>query len=993
MSRWGGPAAPGLAYAEPVALIGRADELDEVHGVLAEATGGRAGLVTITAAAGMGATCLAEAMMADARSSDFTTLITRVGPIDRDLPYAALARALERGLDDVRHLGHRTALLDGLQALAPVMPAVGLAPPAPLGDSRIEAARVLDDCARLIERMSQLGPLALLVDELPLLDEQSLHALQYVAPLLADRPFVLITTAHAGGDAAASHALRAAAHDEGWLDTDIRLGPLDERSAGMVLDASAGRRLPDALRRRVIMHCAGRPLLLTAIGADPAITTAGRAPNGQAPDAAAQQAMTDAHATGIPLPVDLRFQVHARLAPLDDVSMALLETLAIAGRASVDVLAASSGRERTALARPLSDLAAAQMVRDDGDGWTLAHGVLRDVVLAEMGPIRTPALHARLAMALRSSAPAASEASAAAEHAVAGMGYLDPDVAADLVLAEAHRLRQIGAVSQASALLQLLAAHSSRMQVSTRVQLHLLHGHCLRDAGNDEAACAAWELAAQAARDSADVIVLAEIDQELAEIDWARGDLPAARARLRAGQARLAGLEASETLSYILHARAVDAVRVGDLDELHELAPQLDRLSRALGSPAAAARIALVRATALLSQADFIAAEYQTSLALTAAEASGDPVLLTRAHDQAAVLASMQGDFVGLEKHSRASLALARELPLLEGWPLGRLAVVDLARGDVDHALQTTARLVETALRMHEPRITRSAMSMHALALAQAGRLDAARDAVDRARQTTSATLESDRHVGSILELADVTVGLATGDAGDAARRARLIGYPTEGWLPLTGIVMLGRAFAHAGRPDELSVLIDRVSAIRSCRTDMPAAVISLLRGLRDPGAGAVGSLDAAAEGFAALRQQMLAAEACLEAAQLPEIDLDAAAMRARAAARGFDALHAAAAAHRARAVLAALGRRPDPPPTPTRPALSARELDVARLVAAGLTNGQIADRLSISPRTVSTHLDHVYRRFGFRSRVGLTRYLVDSGLIDAGGFGPGDDT
>jgi DNA-binding CsgD family transcriptional regulator len=56
----------------------------------------------------------------------------------------------------------------------------------------------------------------------------------------------------------------------------------------------------------------------------------------------------------------------------------------------------------------------------------------------------------------------------------------------------------------------------------------------------------------------------------------------------------------------------------------------------------------------------------------------------------------------------------------------------------------------------------------------------------------------------------------------------------------------------------------------------------------------------------------------------------------------------------------------------------------VARLVAAGLTNAEVAGELFISPRTVSTHLDRIYARLGLSSRAALTRYLADSGLLDS---------
>jgi DNA-binding CsgD family transcriptional regulator len=56
---------------------------------------------------------------------------------------------------------------------------------------------------------------------------------------------------------------------------------------------------------------------------------------------------------------------------------------------------------------------------------------------------------------------------------------------------------------------------------------------------------------------------------------------------------------------------------------------------------------------------------------------------------------------------------------------------------------------------------------------------------------------------------------------------------------------------------------------------------------------------------------------------------------------------------------------------------LSARELEVARLVADGMTNAEIGARLHISPATVGRHLSNVYERLGIHSRAALAARLA----------------
>lgn len=72
--------------------------------------------------------------------------------------------------------------------------------------------------------------------------------------------------------------------------------------------------------------------------------------------------------------------------------------------------------------------------------------------------------------------------------------------------------------------------------------------------------------------------------------------------------------------------------------------------------------------------------------------------------------------------------------------------------------------------------------------------------------------------------------------------------------------------------------------------------------------------------------------------------------------------------------------------PRQKRPAapggLTAREREVLQLIAEGLTNPQIAQRLIVSQPTVSTHVASIYSKLGVRSRSAATRLALEQGLI-----------
>jgi HD-GYP domain-containing protein (c-di-GMP phosphodiesterase class II) len=82
-------------------------------------------------------------------------------------------------------------------------------------------------------------------------------------------------------------------------------------------------------------------------------------------------------------------------------------------------------------------------------------------------------------------------------------------------------------------------------------------------------------------------------------------------------------------------------------------------------------------------------------------------------------------------------------------------------------------------------------------------------------------------------------------------------------------------------------------------------------------------------------------------------------------------------------AVLAAAGHQ-----TRRRPnmiaGLSAREVDVLRLLVRGLSNKQIAAQLFVSARTVGSHIEHIYAKIGVSSRGPAAMYAMRHGLVDS---------
>ena len=63
---------------------------------------------------------------------------------------------------------------------------------------------------------------------------------------------------------------------------------------------------------------------------------------------------------------------------------------------------------------------------------------------------------------------------------------------------------------------------------------------------------------------------------------------------------------------------------------------------------------------------------------------------------------------------------------------------------------------------------------------------------------------------------------------------------------------------------------------------------------------------------------------------------------------------------------------------------LSSREVEVLQLIAEGEANKQIAEKLSISIKTVEKHRDHLMNKLDIHDTAGLTRYAISAGIIES---------
>jgi DNA-binding NarL/FixJ family response regulator len=181
--------------------------------------------------------------------------------------------------------------------------------------------------------------------------------------------------------------------------------------------------------------------------------------------------------------------------------------------------------------------------------------------------------------------------------------------------------------------------------------------------------------------------------------------------------------------------------------------------------------------------------------------------------------------------------------------------------------------------------------------------------------------------------------------------------------------------------------VIDGQRSVRQAvREAQPDVVV--VDGLRDAQAGVDHLREIREEAPNAL---VLLLSAPLDHPALHEV-LEAGAMAMSAAARGAAAAAAPVPAsplpERAPVAAAPSGPTIAPVPAPPEPVpagrspLTARELEILRAVAEGLTNARIGRQLWVTEQTVKFHLSNIYRKLGVSNRTEASRYALVHGLV-----------
>lgn len=320
---------------------------------------------------------------------------------------------------------------------------------------------------------------------------------------------------------------------------------------------------------------------------------------------------------------------------------------------------------------------------------------------------------------------------------------------------------------------------------------------------------------------------------------------------------------------------------------------------------------------------------------------------------------AMCGYFAGeLDVADEAIASMRAELSGQRGWSRGEGSLA-LSRG---HAATLRGELGAALLILHAPANHETALTVggcmgaYALVLALRGEAAAARHSLEQALARNRATW-----TGFVrwVALTRVWIAAASGEVDRAVELAlaaaadcREAGLASFESVALHDAVRLGAPASALPRLEELTAVQDGPRVRLAARHARALA-----------GGDAAGLMEVSA-GFESLGMRLFAAEAAAQAAAL-----------LAASGSGRAARSAATEAWS----LAGACQGPDTPALRglAAPTLTGRELQVAKLTAAGLSHREIADRLGIALRTAMNHRNQAYWKLGVNSPTDLARALT----------------
>jgi predicted ATPase/DNA-binding CsgD family transcriptional regulator len=952
---------------------------------------GQTGIVLVAGEPGIGKTRLLDTFAA--RATDAGARVLRGGASEAAgmPPYLPFLEALGQHVRATPPDELRSQAGDMAGILASILPELaarlGDMPrsyPLPPEQARL---RLFEAVSAFLAALANDRPLALIFDDLQWADSATLDLLAYLARRQRAISLLLVGAYRAGdveGRAAFAQML-AELNRLRALDL-LTLEPLDAEAIVTLAKEYLGGPVTAPLGEALFHHSEGNPffaeeLLRNWRDAGTLIQTE-----------RGRWTLTAAQAPA--LPPGIAGAVRQRLARLCPETVDLLKTAAILGRTfDTALLAEVVGQDVETVEESLQEAIQASLLNGATTGaqgvYTFSHDKIRESLYDDMTHARRQRLHGFIGRALeaRSQPPDAQRLAELAYHfARSGDRLRGADYALRAAQLAMDAYAPEEALAHYRAVTELTGADDPR-----RGDTLLGMGDAATLAGAHDDAVAAFTAAQAWYERSGDLLAAGRAAHRLGQAWWQREAIPQAREAFEASLALLDGQPLAETvcalvdLSSLLalsqhqytaalaHARqALDlAERLGEdgplasasralgnlLARTNQLPEGLDLLRRALDLALAADNLAeAAECCACLRMACAWNCEYRQAIAyarqeIELARRCHAPYLMRHVYTHLTVMYALAGEVAEAESAYAEARNVVERLAAPEAWAYFDLiaGVVPMARGDYAASEQGTARAIEE-FRAADPDTLVWYLGILAVTCARQG----------KERETLAAIDEAEAAIAAV---------------------------PSESMasmLPLSSVV--DAAFL-IGAGQRVAQYYTRLEPFRE---QFHNALVSRL----------LGQIETLQGNFAAARVSLDEAEATarrehvkFELAQtlVAQADLSIAKGGRGARERAREKLAEARALYaefgneiEVRRMDQALRRHTRERPAQRHPlpaGLSAREVEVLRLVAAGRGNREIASDLVLSEKTVENHLTRIYAKVGAENRAAAAAFAIRHGL------------
>ena len=958
-----GRSSPRTAVAAD--LVGRDLELAQLRDAVDATAGARGCVLFLVGEAGIGKSRLARSVATDAASRGFAVLSGRAVQAPAPAAYRPLVEALSSAV--------RAGAAPAAATLGPFRAMLGRLVPQwatdvqPLDDSLVGVAEAV---LRFLSATAAGSGALLVLEDLHWADPETVTILEYLADnLAAERVLCLVTVRDDERSPGLKLARSLLARR---VSPVVQLAPLDRQDvAAMVASCLGSRAVPDEVVE-FAARADGVPFMVEEL-------LAAALSSGVLVAEAESWRVRERAETVVPSTFAENMQ--GRLAQLGEHCRAVVVAAAVLGRRfSWELLPAITDLGRDDVLAALHEAVEAQIVSFDrvNRSFRFRHALSRDAVLAGLFPAELEVLSRRALDAVESSHPDLDDGGELAAELALGAG--DPSRAATRFVEVARRACERGALATAEATLDrarslLPEAHPVRLAVDEFL-LQVLSLAGKRGRAVDVAGPLLARLGhdPQQARRRADVrlrlaraaVAATRWDEAHELVEQARREATAVpeddlAARLDAARAQIAIVRAPEQAPALAHAALERAERLGLPDVACEALEVLGRSWR---------------------RRDLTAAEDAFTRALVLAEANGLTLWRARALHELGAIDMLRGrPLVRLEE--------ARELALSQG-ALATAAVVDVQAAaalvisdDPEAGAVAAHRAAELARRYRLDQTLAAAVALEAYVHARLQRRTQMQRCVDEARALAAGVPDIEVKVSTATAL----LALVEEDRPTARRhlcaglKAAARGGGDYSVVPGIGLLALVR---RVDGPE------DEAPEIEIPETSVHFLASSFLCYSSAVAAGRRGDVDAAArllaEGdrgladhrwFRHLGRRLVAEAAVVDGWGDPVAWL----RETLAFFQGRGDEHIASACRSLlRKAGAAVPRRRGNTTVPGElraRGVTSRELEVLRLLAAGLPNKQIAARLYLSPRTVERHVANLEVKTGVGRRSELVAYAA----------------